>query len=49
MTSGILIRVSVAVLKHHDQKSLRKERLYFILQLIFHHPGKSGQELKAQA
>lgn len=33
--------------KHHDQKQLTEERAYFPLQLVLHHPGKSGQELKA--
>ena len=41
-------QISIAVRRHHDQKQLGEERVYFSLH--FHitgqHGGKSGQELK---
>ena len=45
--NSLSLRVSVTVVKHHDQNQVGDERVYFILQLVVHHPGKSGQELKA--
>lgn len=42
------IRVSVAVIKHDEQKQLGKERIYFILKLVVHYLGRSGQELKSK-
>lgn len=42
---GVVVRLSIAVLKHQDQKQLGEERLYFVLQLTFFHMGKSVQEL----
>ena len=41
---SVLVEVSIAVIKCHDQKQLGKERIYFILQLVVHHSGKAGQE-----
>lgn len=40
----ILVRISIAMKKYHDQKRLGEERRYFLLLLAVHHPGKSGQE-----
>lgn len=34
--------------KHHGQKQLGQEMVYFRLQLLVCHPGKPGQELKAE-
>lgn len=36
MYVGTLVRVSTAVMKHHDQKQLGEERIYFTLQLSSH-------------
>jgi hypothetical protein len=44
---SVLVRVSIALIKHHDQKQLEEVRAYFILQGTVHHPGKPGQKLKA--
>lgn len=33
-----LVRVSIAMIKHHDQKQLAEKRVYFILQLSGHSP-----------
>jgi hypothetical protein len=41
---SVLYRVFTAVIEHHDQEQLGKERIYFILQLIVH---QSEEELKA--
>lgn len=38
------LRVSIAITEHHFHKRLGKERVYFILLLTVHHPGRSGQE-----
>jgi hypothetical protein len=38
----------VAVINHHDQKHLGKEGAYFSLQLVVHHPGKSGGGIEAR-
>ena len=35
--------------KEHDQKQLREESVYFSLELIVHHPGKPGRQLKQGA
>jgi len=45
---GVLVRVSIAVTKHHDQKHAGEERVLFCLhfQVIVHHWRKSGQEFK---
>jgi hypothetical protein len=45
-----LPRVSIAVIKHHDQKQPGQERVYFSLQFhtTDHHWGKSGQELRQE-
>ena len=40
----VLVRVSTAALKHHEQKQLGEVRVYFNLQLVVYHPGMSGQE-----
>ena len=42
------LRVSTAVMKHHDQKQLGEERAYFSLHVLMaiQHEGKPGQELK---
>lgn len=37
----------VAIIKHCDQRQLRKENVYFIAQLIVCLPGKLEQEIKA--
>jgi hypothetical protein len=45
---GVLVRVLITAMKHHDQKASWGEKnlfgLYF--QIIIHHWRKSGQELK---
>jgi uncharacterized membrane protein len=33
-----------AVGEHHEQKPFGEERAYFILQLVFYHPVRAGQE-----
>lgn len=43
----VLVRVSTAVIKQHDLKATWGRKIYFLLQLIVHYPGKSGQEVKA--
>jgi hypothetical protein len=47
---SVLLGVSVAVIKHHGQKQLGKERVYFSIQfhITVYHPWKPGQELKQQ-
>lgn len=35
---GTCLRVSIAVIKYHDQKQLEKERISFILQFSDHTP-----------
>ena len=44
----VLVRVTVAVMKHHDQKQVGEKRVYltYISTSIVHHLEKSGQELK---
>lgn len=42
---SVLIRVSIAVIKHHDQKQLGEGRTYFTL----YHAGKSGLEVKPRS
>lgn len=42
----VLVIISLALIRHHDQKRLGKERGYFILHLTAHHSGKLWQELK---
>jgi hypothetical protein len=44
-----LVRISIAVIKHHDQNQLRKEENYFfIIQLIVHYPEvKADTEVEA--
>ena len=45
-----LVMVSIAVIKHHDQKQTGRKTVYFILasvQVTLHHGWTSGQELKA--
>ena len=39
--------LSVAVIKHHDPKQLRKEGVCFPFRFTVYYKGKSGQELKA--
>jgi hypothetical protein len=43
-----LLRVSVAVMEHHDPKQLGKEGVLFLLysHITVYYPRKSGQELK---
>jgi hypothetical protein len=36
------------MIKHHEQKQLGKERVYFIWQLVVHHSGKWELELEAR-
>ena len=43
---AVLVRVSIAVIKHHYLKEPREERVYFSLQLVSLSSGKSGQKLK---
>lgn len=45
---SILIRLSIAMIKHHDRKELGEGRVYFTLQLSGHISllRKTGQELK---
>ena len=53
--TSVLVRASIAVIKHHDQKQLVEERVCFSLQFAVHHPGKSdrpetqGRDLEAGA
>lgn len=42
----VSVRVSVAVMKYHDQKQLDKEGLFHLCILITVHRGKSRQEFK---
>jgi hypothetical protein len=42
----VLVRDSIAVIKHHEQMQLGEGRVYSIFEFIVHHPEKSGQELK---
>jgi len=42
----VLVRVSIAGVKQHDQKQVGDKWVYFILQLVVHRSGKAGQELK---
>lgn len=44
----VLVGIFIAVIKHHEQNQVGEERVYFILWLIFRHPGKSGQKLKVE-
>lgn len=44
--NGLYLRVYMKMIKHHDQKQLREERAYLILQLVYHHAETSGQGLK---
>ena len=37
----VTVSVAIAVIKHHDPKPPRKERVYFILQLRVYHRGNS--------
>lgn len=43
----VLVKVSIAIMKHQDQNQLGEEKVYCLLQLIVHNLGMSGQELKA--
>lgn len=46
--SFILVIVSVGVTRRREQKQLEEEKVYFSLQLVVHHPGKSsGRNLEA--
>jgi len=47
LNNKVLVGKPTVVIKHHDQKQLREEWVYFILLHMVHHPGESGQELKA--
>jgi len=44
----VSIRVTIAVMKYHDQRQLGKGRILFVrfLYIAVHHQGKSDQELK---
>lgn len=45
----VLVRVTVAVIKHHNQKQLGEEKVYSThssTQLIAHHQKQQGQEFK---
>ena len=42
------LRVSIAIIKRHDQKQLKKEKVCFFFQLVVCHPGKAGWGLKAE-
>lgn len=46
---GMCLKVSIAVIKYHDQKQVEKERISFILQFSDHTLSlrKVEQELKA--
>lgn len=44
-TASIIVRVSVTVTAHHDQKQLGEARVLFSLQSV-PHAEKAGQELK---
>lgn len=43
------VRVSIAVIGHHEHKQLEEEEVYFSLQfhITVHHRRKSGQEIRA--
>ena len=41
----ILARVSITVIKYHDQKQLEEKGVHFSLQHVVHHLGNSGKEL----
>jgi len=43
---SVLVRVSVDVIKHHNQKQLGEERFNYILHSAIHYLGKSGRDLK---
>jgi hypothetical protein len=45
---SVLVRVSVAVVKCHEQNERGDERVWFTLQLRACHSGKLDQELEAQ-
>jgi hypothetical protein len=47
-SENVLVRVSIAFIKHHGQKQLEEERVSFSLQLVGHRLGKSGQKPKAR-
>lgn len=46
--SCITCMLSIAMIKHYDQRQVREESVYFRLQLIVHCEGKSGQKLKQE-
>ena len=44
----VVIRVFIAVAKHHDLKQLREERAYISLLFVLYYPGMSGQEARGR-
>lgn len=44
MLEGVLVKVSIAVIKLHSQKQLGMEGGYSILQPVVQYPGKSRQD-----
>ena len=42
---SILVRVTLAVMEHHDQKQLGEQRVYFIHNSLFILKSSGGQEL----
>ena len=48
--ASVLVRVSIVVMKDHDEKQLMEEKVYFSLHALITvlDEGKPGQELKAR-
>lgn len=42
----VLVRIFPDEIKHHDQKQLMEEMTYFSLQIIVHHKGKLGTQVR---
>jgi hypothetical protein len=45
---GVLVRVSIAEITHHDESTLGRKG-FIPYSFLIHHPRKSGQKLKAAA
>lgn len=50
LSQTVLVRLSSAVIEHHNRKQFEKERVYFSLYMpiTVHHRGKSGQGLEVR-
>jgi hypothetical protein len=46
----VLVRVPIAVTKHHVKRQMEEERVYFILHIltIVHYEGRSGAEAQVR-